>query len=81
MGEFLRTMPKNVGAKGSVVSGSEREPVKDDTPTLREIGLTKKQSATAQKLAAIRTGLFVRHLQTNPRCRIGPLLRDSPQLV
>lgn len=53
MGAFLATMPKNTGAKGSVVSGSVREPVKDETPTLREIGLTKKQSATAQKLAAI----------------------------
>jgi len=36
MGEFLKTMPKNEGAKGSVVTGSGREPVKDTTPTLAE---------------------------------------------
>jgi hypothetical protein len=53
MGAFLQQMPKNVGAHGSKVSGSERELVKDQTPTLAEIGITKKQSSTAQKLAAI----------------------------
>lgn len=53
MGEFLKTMPKNVGANGSTISGAVREPVKDSTPTLAEIGITKKESARAQKLAEI----------------------------
>ena len=53
MGEFVAEMPKNAGANGSVVSGSRRKPVKDETPTLAEVGITKKQSHVAQKLAAI----------------------------
>ena|GEM_PF-6284417 len=51
MGEFLKAMPKNEGAKGSVVTGSVREPVKDTTPTLADIGITKKQSHVATKPA------------------------------
>ena len=49
MGAFLKAMPK---AKGGWESrGSEPEP--QDAPTLAEIGITKKQSASAQKLADI----------------------------
>ena len=57
MGEFLKAMPKNEGAKGNpggqgasiVRSGlSTTQPA-----TLREIGITKDQSSRAQKLAAI----------------------------
>ena len=57
MGEFLKQMPKNEGAKGS---GSNQHEVRLPTgtaptpPTLASIGITKKQSSTAQKLAAIR---------------------------
>ena len=47
-------MPKNVGAKGSKVTGSHREPVKDETPTLADLGLTKKVAAVAQQRAAPR---------------------------
>jgi hypothetical protein len=36
MGQMLRETEKNVGAKGSVVTGSQRVPVKDNTPTLVE---------------------------------------------
>jgi hypothetical protein len=50
MGDFLKAMPKNEGAKGLGKSA-----VVDDnhTPTLREIGVSKDQSARAQKLASI----------------------------
>lgn len=43
----------NRGAKGSRVTGSEREPVKDDRPTLAEAGVDKKLSSRAQRLAAL----------------------------
>jgi hypothetical protein len=49
LGELLKVTPKNVGAKGSIVTGSVRAPVKDETPTLADID--KKTSAVAQKLA------------------------------
>jgi hypothetical protein len=55
MGAFLKTMPK-AGPQhftGGGSKGSEREPLPDAPATLREIGLTKKQSSTAQKLADI----------------------------
>lgn len=48
MGEFLKEMPKNEGARGVGKSG-----VPPENPTLADIGITKKQSATAQKLANI----------------------------
>jgi len=50
MGEFLKAMPKNEGAlkRGPVVpDGNHGE------PTLASIGITKKQSHVAQKLAEI----------------------------
>ena len=51
MGEFLKGMPKATGGQPyqSKPTGATREPV--ESPTLAEIGLTKKQSATTQKLA------------------------------
>lgn len=51
MGNFLRQMPKNEGTlkRGPVVPDGNR----GDHATLAEIGITKKQSATAQKLADI----------------------------
>lgn len=51
MGEFLKAMPKNEGGRPTQ-TGAELEPV-IPAPTLREIGITKKQSAQAQKLASI----------------------------
>lgn len=48
MGDFLRQMPKNQG--GDPVPHKNRV---DEPPTLAEIGITKKQSARAQKLAEI----------------------------
>jgi len=52
MGEFLKQMPKATGAAGvgpiAVPDGNRNQP-----PTLASIGITKKQSANAQKLADI----------------------------
>jgi hypothetical protein len=39
---MLKAAPKNTGAKGSKVTGSKREPVKDLTPTLASVCITKK---------------------------------------
>lgn len=51
MGEFLKAMPKDAGGRPAKTSPA-REQV-STPPTLREIGITRKQSATAQKLADI----------------------------
>lgn len=48
MGAFLKDMPKNSG--GDPVPHRNRV---DEPATLAEIGITKKQSSTAQKLASI----------------------------
>jgi len=53
LGEMLVEAPKNKGATGSKVTGSKREPLKDKTPTLSDMGITKKLSARSQKIAAI----------------------------
>ncbi len=49
LGELIRaqkeTVGLNQGAKGSVVTGSERVPVKDDRPTLADAGIGKPASA------------------------------------
>ncbi len=52
LGGYLKASPKNVGAMGSVVTGTARVPVKDTTPTLANLGLTKKQSSEARQLDA-----------------------------
>lgn len=53
LGEEIAKMPKNVGAKGSIVSGDHRVPLKDETPTLEELGISKKLSSQAQELAKL----------------------------
>lgn len=56
LGEMLQAAPKAAGAKGlpgGGTRGSKKEPRVDDPPTLKELGLTKKESAVAQKLAAL----------------------------
>ena len=51
MGELLRETERNKGAKGSVVTGNVRVPVKDDTaPTLAELGITKNESSMGELL-------------------------------
>jgi hypothetical protein len=53
LGEILKETPKNEGRRmnGRDVGGSLREPPTDDRPTLAELGVDKKTSAMAQKLA------------------------------
>ena len=43
----------NRGAKGSKITGSKRIPVKDDRPTLAEVGIDKNLADRARKLAAL----------------------------
>lgn len=53
LGRMLKEMPKNHGANGTIVTGTRRVPVTDDTPTLTELGLDKKTSKLAQDVAAL----------------------------
>ena len=53
MGQILLETPKARPAVGSKVIGDKRVPMKDSRPTLREIGLTKRDSSQAQKLARL----------------------------
>jgi len=50
LGEMLKAAPKNKGAKGSAVTNRYRAQVKDETPTLSDLGIDKRTSAIAQKL-------------------------------
>jgi hypothetical protein len=54
MGEFLKSEPKNKGAKGSIITGAKRVPLKDNRPRLRDAGISKKESSTAQTLATLK---------------------------
>lgn len=62
LGEMIRaqkeTVGLNRGASGSIVTCSVREPVKDTRPTLAEVGIDKKLSSRAQKLAAVPAAKF-----------------------
>lgn len=60
LGEMLAATPRNEGAKGIGKSAVPKQnhtqsavPEENRTPTLAELGLTKKESAVAQKLAAL----------------------------
>lgn len=50
LGEILAAMPKNEGAKGI---GTSAVPIENRTPTLADLGIDKKVSARARKLAAL----------------------------
>lgn len=57
LGEMLRDMPKQSGARGSAGPGRGngvpvQNPVLHVTPTLAEIGIDAKTSMRAQRLAA-----------------------------
>ena len=55
LGGMLTATPRASGVKkaGSILGGSKVELPKNDAPTLAELGLSKKESAVAQKLAAL----------------------------
>jgi hypothetical protein len=53
LGEMLKASPKAKGVKGQFTGGTKSEPLAETVPTLVELGLTKKESAIAQKLAAL----------------------------
>lgn len=54
LGEMLHAAPKAaVRLNGKNFDGTKSEPSKNDAPTLADLGLTKKESAVAQKLAAL----------------------------
>ena len=52
LGEMLQAAPKATAHLAPSV-GSQRVPTRNSAPTLSELGLTKKESAVAQKLAAL----------------------------
>ena len=54
LGEILMATPKAaVRMNGKNFDGTKKEPSKKDVPTLEQLGLSKKESAVAQKLAAL----------------------------
>lgn len=55
MGEFLKQMPKATGELKRGPAVPERNHG-EQPPTLADIGITKKQSSTAQKLASLPEG-------------------------
>jgi hypothetical protein len=55
LGEMLQASPR---AKGEILRGTKKEPRAIDAPTLEDLGLSKKESAVAQKLAALPEAQF-----------------------
>lgn len=55
LGEMLKAAPK---AKGELRRGTKSEPRETDASTLAELGLSKKESAVAQKLATLSEEAF-----------------------
>lgn len=65
MGEFLAETPKNTGQlkRGPVVPQGDH----GDRPTLSSMGITKKESATAQRLAVMPEEEFQRRIEEGKR--------------
>jgi hypothetical protein len=53
LGNMLKETPRNKGAYGTIITGDKRVPVMDSTPTLAELGIDKKISSLAQKVASL----------------------------
>lgn len=70
MGEFLKAMPKATGYEygggGTRVDGTRDIPA-TKTPRLQDIGISKQQSSTAQKLASIPAGEFAERIAVAAR--------------
>lgn len=60
-GEFLQEMDKHNGNQGAG-KGNVRQSVNDDRPKLSDIGITKNESSTWQKLAKIPEAEFEKRL-------------------
>jgi hypothetical protein len=58
LGEMLKAAPKAKGVKGQFTGGTKSEPPAETAPTLAELGLDKKTSAVAQKLATLSDEAF-----------------------
>lgn len=65
LGEALAATPRNEGAKGSIVTGSKRVPVKDETPTLAELGISKKTSSLVKIVAHRQLGMMIKDVPKN----------------
>ena len=61
MGAFLKSMLKNDGGRPKE-TGRDTQPVNECPATLKEMGITKDQSARAQKLAAIPADEFAERI-------------------
>ena len=77
LGRMLRETPRNVGAVEGK-TGIKGKPVLDDTPTLSDLGLDKKTSSLAQKIA----GLTPEQLKAvrNERQSPAKVLKEYPDL-
>lgn len=64
LGEYLRQAPKATGTAGQgrpALGGTDKEPPKQDqAPTLKDLGISKKLSSEAQRLASIPDDAFAR---------------------
>ena len=69
LGELLKETPKNVGAKGSKVTGSKRDPVKDTTPTLADAGIDKHLADRVRKLAGMVCGAILTPISSGDTIR------------
>jgi N6-adenosine-specific RNA methylase IME4 len=57
LGKIIASLPKNPGVRGRLAGGSREEPP-EDIPTLKDMGLSKKESMIAQQLARLPDHLF-----------------------
>lgn len=67
-GEMLAQTPKATGASGRFTGGSNSAPPAEDVPTLADMGITKKQSAHWQSLAAMSPEHFETVVATDGAC-------------
>jgi hypothetical protein len=91
LGEILKATPKNTGVAGKAgpgrgKPGAKKEPGLNEAPTLDELGLTKKESAIAQKLAGLSDQAEVLQLEivkqrANPSVVTERSQRDADKLV